>query len=299
MIIKLPKIPYRAVGAVAILGAIVFVAYKQHDAAQKYKSHRTEYCSSLSIAPDQKKSCIEEGASARDYLPWWFVVVSWPDGINAWAIIATGGFIAWQSWETRQSARATRDSVSAIHRQIEMARDKDRAKITITAESLTLVTGIGWAITGRAIIRNIGSTRAFNIRFETELIWYRVSETPGVPLYEPAVDIDGMESYLDVTAKDDPKRSISALFYDSTRDQDWIANAIYTNQIRFRMYMICSYETVGSKYRRSSVFDWIPANTPGLRALIHSPYENTPAGNNFDKISSGYWQTVSDSENEQ
>lgn len=87
------------------------MAYKQHDASERYKRNRAEYCSTLVGTAEQKKSCTEETASARDYLPWGYELVAWPEGIGAWVLILTGAAIGWQSWETRKSAQAARDSI--------------------------------------------------------------------------------------------------------------------------------------------------------------------------------------------
>jgi hypothetical protein len=43
--------------------------------------------------------------------PVWGKFVTWPEGVGAWAIILTLLAIAWQSAETREAAKATRDSV--------------------------------------------------------------------------------------------------------------------------------------------------------------------------------------------
>lgn len=105
---KLLGLDNRAIVGAAIglaIGTIFFVAYKQHCAAEKYKAHREQYCAALMVSAEQKKACAEEGAGARDYLPWGYNLVAWPDGITTWAIIFTGFVIAWQAWETRDSIR--------------------------------------------------------------------------------------------------------------------------------------------------------------------------------------------------
>ena len=80
---------------------------------------------------EQKKACIEEGASAKDYLPWGYELISWPDGITLWALILTGFAIVWQSYETRKAAIATQVSANATNSQIRMMKDKERARITV------------------------------------------------------------------------------------------------------------------------------------------------------------------------
>jgi hypothetical protein len=111
---------------------ILFVAYKQHDAAQKYKTHRKEYCASRVTTAEQKKACEEEGADASDYLPWGYKLIAWPEGITTWAIIATGFFIAWQSWETRKAAKAVENQTREVALQNSNMVAKERARVDIT-----------------------------------------------------------------------------------------------------------------------------------------------------------------------
>jgi hypothetical protein len=105
---------YLITGIIGIVIGIVFVAYKQQDAAEKYKRHRAEYCESLGSTSQQKKECIEKGTSATDYLPWGYELVRWPGGITTWAIIATLFVIGWQSFETKNAARAALLNAKAL-----------------------------------------------------------------------------------------------------------------------------------------------------------------------------------------
>src|ERR1039457_2518277 len=91
--------------------AIVSVAYEQHHAREKYQANSQADCVALSVSVEEKHSCAKDAQSRKDYTPWWFVLVTWPDGITTWAIIATGFAIAWQSDETRRAAKATEKSV--------------------------------------------------------------------------------------------------------------------------------------------------------------------------------------------
>jgi hypothetical protein len=107
-----------------------FMAYQQHRAADKYKNHRAEYCSALTATAEQKKACIEERTSARDYLPWRYELFSWPEGITTWAIILTGFAIAWQSYETRKAAESmvvgTKASIEAQRARIVLENTIDK-----------------------------------------------------------------------------------------------------------------------------------------------------------------------------
>ena|ERR1035437_9997534 len=91
---------------VFIASAIVAVAYKQHYAREKYHAQGEADCIELSVSPEEKHACAKEAQSRKDYLPWWNVLVAWPEGITTWAILGTGFVIAWQSNETRKAAKA-------------------------------------------------------------------------------------------------------------------------------------------------------------------------------------------------
>ena len=128
---------YWITGIIVVVIGIVFVAHKQHDAAEKYKRHRAEYCSALGSTPQQKKECIEKRTSARDYLPWGYDLVRWPEGITTWAILLTLGAIGWQGWETRKVAEATRDSICTQVKALRIAINTERPYLVISVESPT------------------------------------------------------------------------------------------------------------------------------------------------------------------
>jgi hypothetical protein len=94
----------------AVIAFVVFMAYKQHRAADNYESDRQSWCATLpSTAPEKQASCADKGPNRDSYLSWGYKLVAWPDGITVWAIIATGFVIGWQSWETRKAAKAQID----------------------------------------------------------------------------------------------------------------------------------------------------------------------------------------------
>lgn len=115
---------------------------------------------------EQKKSCIEETASARDYQPWGYELVAWPEGIGAWVLIFTGAAIGWQSWLTRRAASATEDAVKAAETSYKLARDTSerglRAYLTVTNARLFLYED-GY-IEPRITIFNSGQTPAYEFR---------------------------------------------------------------------------------------------------------------------------------------
>lgn len=103
-------------GIIAV--AIISVAYEQHYAREKYQAQSEKDCVALAITPEEKHSCTKETQSHKDYAAWWYVLVAWPDGITTWAIIATGFVIAWQSSETRRSAKASEKATEISERAL-------------------------------------------------------------------------------------------------------------------------------------------------------------------------------------
>lgn len=179
---------------------IASVAYEEHRAADKYKSHRAEYCSTNSTTAQQKESCIEEKAEAQDYVPWEIGIISWPQGITTWAIILTLFTIGWQSNETRRAAAATEKSVSIARRQIEMMKDKERARVEIKAESLALAVHDGnyWYFTGDLKLRNLGISRGYIKMFQAEIVWFETTSACPEPDFPTQGNIF-QDSYIDPT----------------------------------------------------------------------------------------------------
>jgi len=127
---------WRWIAAACIfVGAIALVVAKQHAAAEEYKADRERYCAAFSHSEEQRVGCTEENASAKDYLPWWYILVSWPEGITVWAIIGTGFVIAWQSHETRRSANAALQSVKLEREEfISTFRPRIRVRLIVLEE---------------------------------------------------------------------------------------------------------------------------------------------------------------------
>ncbi len=109
------------IGAIALIGcaglvvgAIVLVARQQHTAAEKYEAEREKRCADTfpsAWESEQQNACKHERDGGQNYLPWGYILVSWPEGITVWAIIATGFVIGWQAWETRKTAEASNRSI--------------------------------------------------------------------------------------------------------------------------------------------------------------------------------------------
>jgi hypothetical protein len=57
-----------------------------------------------SVSAEEKQARAEQCKDPKQYMPWWYVLVAWPEGITVWAIVLTLAAIAYQA---REMTRAT------------------------------------------------------------------------------------------------------------------------------------------------------------------------------------------------
>jgi len=116
----------------ALVGTIALVTYEEKNAAIEYgRKCQAKSAAVAATCPKQKISSGDECRDPKEYVPWGYILIAWPDGITAWAIIATGFVIAWQSNETRRAARAALRQASLMKQQIEIGINKEKARISV------------------------------------------------------------------------------------------------------------------------------------------------------------------------
>jgi hypothetical protein len=93
-------------GIVLAAGAMVLVAYGDHQASVKYQRDCQEQVASMATTSGHKDAGAKDCQDPKDYMPWWHILIAWPEGITVWAILFTLGAIVWQSSETRNSVQA-------------------------------------------------------------------------------------------------------------------------------------------------------------------------------------------------
>jgi hypothetical protein len=158
------------VGAgLAICGAIVFAARKEHKAAQQYERDREIRCADWPASPAEQDKCKHDRDGPTDYLPWWYMLVVWPDGIATWAIIATGFVIAWQSYETRRAAAISQRALILEYRPRVIVRTLKLIPITAEPEEIE-----DWRI--EMVIANVGGTMAYVQPWSLRMEWYDMED---------------------------------------------------------------------------------------------------------------------------
>jgi hypothetical protein len=207
-------------GFAIVASAIVSVAYEQHYAREKYQAEAQEDCIALAISIEEKHSCAKETQSRKDYTPWWYVLVTWPDGITTWAIIATGFMLAWQSSETRKAAKAGLIAANAAKTNADIAIGLSIP--TLVLHKLTLNLHPDGKLRSfykypefRIEVKNFGQSPAFVKSYTIDIA---AGDVPDEPVYsEPwRVDmqevVEGGSTYLIGEGRCSPKNHDDAMF---------------------------------------------------------------------------------------
>ncbi len=284
-------------GFFAVVLLVSSVAYEEHRASDKYKHHRTEWCAANFTTAQQKEACKEEKTDSQDYVPWEIIIISWPVGITAWAVLGTLFVIGWQSNETRRAAAATEKSVSIARRQIEMMKDRERARVEIKADSLalTLHDPNFWFFTGGLKLRNLGISRAYIKMFQAEIVWFEGASATPAPDFPDQGNLF-QDSYIDPTEDWDKASPTQVLFFNTDSIYlDWFATAVYEGRVSILIRGVIEYRTVGTTYKRFFCWEWQGSGRPN--SLTHMLGGSMPTTNG-DKISSGFWKAQMDVEQE-
>lgn len=189
------------IGGAVIGGAIVFVASKQHHAAQEYEAAREKRCaSSFPLDPEKQDTCKHERDSPNNYLPWGYILLAWPEGITAWAIILTFAVIGWQADQTRKATEATLISANAAKESAATA--KGIAVPTLVLHEFSfIVQGIEDAAAFyrkpgvKLELKNYGQSPAFLRKYAVGLSWGEHPSQRFTPYPFEDVVIDAGKTY--------------------------------------------------------------------------------------------------------
>jgi hypothetical protein len=155
------------VGGCFVIGAIVFVASQQHAAAKKYETEREKRCTSaFPLNPEKQDACKHERDSGSDYLAWWYVLFTWPEGITVWALLLTLCVIMYQSYHTRRAAdgallnaEAALKQARFIEQQVALQRSQRRGVLEVSCQPIeadTLARRQTWFLIGIINLTNSG-----------------------------------------------------------------------------------------------------------------------------------------------
>jgi hypothetical protein len=171
-----------------LIGAIVFVAHKYQPASEQPELNTQEKAQPSQPSPSQNQATQNRTQQRSDSSPWWHILVAWPAGIGAWAVIATLEAIIWQTIETRRAAEGALENAKATRRQADIAKEalvsQFRPKVILRSAVLNprnfkayraANDGI-WQI--ELLLVNTGSTEATIETCELEFEWTKNDPLP-------------------------------------------------------------------------------------------------------------------------
>jgi hypothetical protein len=175
-----------AILAITALATIVPLAAQPNQTAdQKQQPAKQGQPSPVTSAPEKHDSGDQQKGETSADAPNWYAAFENPDGMLVIVGLITCVVIGWQSWETRDAAKGAHRAADASFAQIELMREKERARVIV--EPIDLKVQIDseseppdWYLTATVKVDNIGASRAFDIDGRASL-WVQDSSSPITP----------------------------------------------------------------------------------------------------------------------
>jgi hypothetical protein len=282
MVVKDFKLAFKWLAVAALVsGAIVLLTFTEHQSSIKYQRQFQEHSAAdAASSPEQNIFIADECQDPKNYMPWWYPLMAWPEGITAWALIATGFAIAWQSYETRQSAQAAR-------KQAEHMIASERAWLTIRSSMAGYVPkhyDDQWRFWW--IIDNTGDTPARIV--ETQCLYEIVKHTellnfPDVPKYPEPIKLNSF--LVPPGGKVDYNTFIRAPDRRAIKPSEMGVDEVKAIEIEYRqlrVYGYVRYLDVFNEERESRFCEYYvwplktrPERATGFRPLVGAPPEYT------------------------
>lgn len=298
--LKSPVLWGKVILVVAIaVGAITFTAYREHKASDKYKVACQNYISRVTAGSVNQRTSTEECQDPKEYMPWWYALIAWPDGITTWALLATLAAIIWQAVETRRAANATAEAANAAYGSVTYAqiqwkamKEKERARLEVRAGSFKInQLAQYWHVKATIEIRNIGSGRAFIARNAGKLVASPIGSTvPDIDdfwsLSLPEPFIDPSSDPIEIPLHASPSEEhMPADLNDFTRD-------VLASRLTLRLIGFVEYDSVGARWRREFRYSRDLVDVTG--ALMGTPEPLTDK----ERVLRGWWMKEKDEEYE-
>lgn len=157
------------------VGLIVLASYTVDSASVRYQDKCLVSHAATTLSSSQQNILSDEDCKdPKKYMPWWYKLIAWPEGITTWAVIATLFTIMWQSNETRKQAKIANQTLIAQFRPRVIVRD------------IRLLQGeTDWRL--RLQIENLGGTNASIVKGELEIRW-KVLNSEYVLLHKQSIN---------------------------------------------------------------------------------------------------------------
>jgi hypothetical protein len=181
-------------------------------------------------------------------------------------------------------AMASDKSAKAALAQIEMMKDKERARVEIKTFGLELqrVGEEFWQIKTTIELRNVGVGRAY-IRLGNGALEVLADGIPEP--YSKSLDI--VDGFIDPTS---PATESFYFFQPDDAALSDCSQKIWSGEWQPRIAGFIEYETVGTRFHRNFSYVWIGNGSPlNIGGMFRSAEENFAPEADEDKVSYGYW----------
>lgn len=281
-------LPWVIVGAF-IGGITIFVAGKQHRATEEYEAAREKRCaSSFPFDAEKQDTCKHERDSPGDYLPWGYILLTWPEGITAWALLATLFVIAYQGYHTRRAADGALLNAEAALKQARLTEQqmalmfrKERGLLEIHGNGIEIKDGPdrAWSLVGDIQLTNSGNIPLRILSGDGECIVLKMgNHTPSI--YSQQLQKIGLPNEW-IRPKDSGSRE--GFWSDPIQESKMqFARMLADDEMQIILRGRIAYESHGSAWRRFYAFIWISDKSQGS-----------------DGITKGQWVEDPDAENEE
>jgi hypothetical protein len=275
------------VGGCFVIGAIVFVASQQHAAAKKYEAEREKRCTStFPLDPEKQDACKHERDSGSDYLPWGYVLFTWPEGITVWALLFTLCVIMYQSHHTRRAANGALLNAEAALKQAKVTEQQlalmfrtERGLLEIKGNGIEVMEGPNqtWHMVGDVQLTNSGNIPLRILSGEGECLALKSGD------HAPSIHGRRLQQIGLPNAWIRPKDSGNREGFWTDRIQEsrpqfarMLANAEMEIILRGKI----AYESHGSAWRRFFAFVWIADKSPEGDEIIKGEWVEDPEAEN-------------------
>ncbi len=275
-----------------VAGAIAVMTREEEQTRIEYKRECQSHIAAVPVASRQQANSADECKDPKDYMPWWYVLIAWPDGITTWAILATLAGILWQAKATASATNAAYGSVQFAEAQWRLLIEKERARVDIDAETKLKAEIFNGTDLMHLIailrVRNIGETQARIRSAGATLITKTAKST--------TEDGDGNPSSLSLPDKFIESKApivevpVYHILFDTKAEE--FADGIEKAVLSVHLYGFIEYETLGYCYRREFGYVWnVVSVALGEMLGLGTPfYANSPRSPK-ERIEYGFWRT--------
>jgi hypothetical protein len=215
---------------IAVAGTIVLVTCKYQSSCQKETFQADHAATDSLVAPNLSPipAKAQQDAKQRPICAsCWHILLAWPTGITAWAVILTLFAISWQSAETRKAAESAMKSITLQEKQLRHVESQTRPWIGLDidtgfpANSLSIDGGGNVSTSVVITARNFGYYPGQNVFAGVDLV-----------LTNTLDDVRGAEEKI--WASIIPEKAGSVLFPGPSRVRwQWSASVQKTELARF------------------------------------------------------------------